>query len=236
MASQAEVYSSRDSWKLKRDTMKNKTRPQNKGSKQLFKNPILERLSRTHIAVPLIIFFTYASGLLYWNVTHTSLSLSLSLLMFIVGLLAFTWVEYLVHRYLFHMETYTQFRAKLQYIMHGVHHEFPRDKDRLAMPPLLSIAISTLLLFLFKLILGDLVFSFLPGFLVGYALYLAIHYMVHAYQPPKNIFKFLWINHSIHHYKDGDGAYGVSSPLWDYIYGTRTPISHKAKDQTPVSF
>jgi len=44
--------------------------------------------------------------------------------------------------------------------------------------------------------------------------------MVHAYPPPKNIFKMLWINHGIHHYKNGEMIYGVSSPLWDYIYGT----------------
>ncbi|GAB1444410.1 MAG: sterol desaturase family protein [Cyclobacteriaceae bacterium] len=209
--------------------MKKNNKPHNKGSKELFQNPILEKLSRTHIAVPITIFFIYSSVLLYWNVTHTSLSLGMSVLMFIIGLIFFTWVEYLVHRYLFHMETYTKLRAKFQYTMHGVHHEFPKDKDRLAMPPLLSITIATLLLFLFRLVLGDLVFSFLPGFLVGYALYLAIHYMVHAYQPPKNFFKILWINHSIHHYKDEHGIYGVSSPLWDYVYGTITPIHHKAK-------
>lgn len=211
--------------------MKNETRPHNKGSKQLFKNPILEKLSRTHISVPIALFFIYSSGLLYWNVTHTSLSLGMSILMFIVGLISFTWVEYLVHRYLFHMLTYTEFRAKIQYTLHGVHHEYPNDKDRLAMPPLLSITISTLLLFLFKLVLGDLVFSFLPGFLVGYALYLAIHYMVHAYPPPKNMFKFLWVNHSIHHYKDEGVVFGVSSPLWDYIYGTITPSSQKEKSK-----
>ncbi|HRW99705.1 MAG TPA: fatty acid hydroxylase, partial [Cyclobacteriaceae bacterium] len=62
--------------------MKREIKPQNKGSKQLFTNPILERLSRTHISIPLIVFFTYSSGLLYWNVTHTSLSLGLSLFMF----------------------------------------------------------------------------------------------------------------------------------------------------------
>lgn len=200
--------------------MSSEVKPQNKGTRQLFKNPILERLSRTHIAVPLVIFFTYSISLLYWNVTHTSLSLGLSIVMFILGMIAFSLVEYLIHRYLFHMPTYTQFREKLQYTMHGVHHEFPKDKDRLAMPPLLSITIATMFLFLFRLALGDLVFSFLPGFLVGYALYLAIHYMVHAYQPPKNFLKHLWINHSVHHYKEGVGVYGVSSPLWDYVFGT----------------
>lgn len=194
--------------------------PKHKGSGQLFNNPVLEKLTRTHISIPLIIFFLYALGLLYWSVTHTMLSTYVTVLLFFVGLLAFTWVEYNIHRYIFHLRTYTKLRAKLQYVMHGVHHEFPKDKDRLAMPPLISITISTILLLLLRLVMGDFVFAFLPGFLVGYAAYLGVHYMVHAYQPPKNFFKALWVNHGIHHYKDGDRVFGVSSPLWDYIYGT----------------
>ncbi|QOI97227.1 MAG: sterol desaturase family protein [Flammeovirgaceae bacterium] len=195
-------------------------KPQNKGTRQLFKNPVLEKLSRTHIAVPLIIFFSYAGGLLYWSVTHTTLTAGLTTLLFFLGWLAFSWVEYMVHRHVFHMATYTKWREKFQYTMHGVHHEFPKDKDRLAMPPLLSVTLGTILLLLFRLIMGDFVFAFLPGFLVGYASYLGVHYMVHAYQPPKNFLKALWINHGVHHYKNGEIVFGVSSPLWDYIYGT----------------
>jgi sterol desaturase/sphingolipid hydroxylase (fatty acid hydroxylase superfamily) len=194
--------------------------PKNRGTRQLFKNPVLEKLSRTHIAIPLTIFSTYATALLYWSIVNTSLSAPLTIAMFFVGALCFTWVEYNVHRHLFHMKTYTAFREKMQYIIHGVHHEFPKDKDRLAMPPLVSITVSTVLLLVFKVILGELVFAFLPGFLVAYAAYLGVHFMVHAYPPPKNIFKTLWVNHSIHHYKDGEVVFGVSSPLWDYIYGT----------------
>jgi sterol desaturase/sphingolipid hydroxylase (fatty acid hydroxylase superfamily) len=200
--------------------------PKNKGSRQLFSNPVLEKLSRTHIAVPLVIFFTYVIVLLYWSVTQTSLSVGTSVGMFFLGVLSFSWVEYIVHRHVFHMKAYTAVRAKLQYTMHGVHHEFPKDKDRLAMPPLLSVTIATVLLLIFKVLLGDLVFAFLPGFLVGYAAYLSIHYMVHAYQPPKNFLKALWINHSVHHYKDGEIVFGVSSPLWDYIYGTMRERKH----------
>jgi sterol desaturase/sphingolipid hydroxylase (fatty acid hydroxylase superfamily) len=194
--------------------------PKNKGTKQLFKNPVLEKLSRTHIGVPLTIFFLYAAVLLYWSISHTSLSAGITVAMFLFGFVAFTWVEYATHRYIFHMSTYTQLREKFQYTVHGVHHEYPKDKERLAMPPLLSITISTLLLLLFRLIMGDFAFAFLPGFLVGYAFYLSVHYMVHVYQPPKNFMKILWINHSIHHYKHGEFVFGVSSPLWDYIYGT----------------
>jgi sterol desaturase/sphingolipid hydroxylase (fatty acid hydroxylase superfamily) len=200
--------------------MNTHVKPQSKGSRQLFENPILEKLSRTHIVVPVTLFFIYSGTLLYWNTKYTTLHLPITILLFFVGMLTFTWVEYMVHRYVFHMKTYTRIRAKIQYTLHGVHHEFPKDKDRLAMPPLLSITISTVLLLILKVIMGDFVFAFLPGFLVGYALYLSVHYLVHAYPPPKNFFKALWVNHSVHHYKDGEVVFGVSTPLWDYIYGT----------------
>src|SRR5690606_37730278 len=108
------------------DDVKNLTNksytPHNKGTKQLFKNPILEKLSRTHISIPITVFFVYSGGLLYWSITHTTLSVWTTVALFFAGLLAFTWVEYMVHRYVFHMRTYTSFRAKLQYVMHGVHH------------------------------------------------------------------------------------------------------------------
>jgi sterol desaturase/sphingolipid hydroxylase (fatty acid hydroxylase superfamily) len=200
--------------------MTNGIKPKNKGTQRIFQNPVLEKLTRTHIAIPLTIFSVFSGALLVWSVTHTELSAGMTIGMFLLGLLTFTWVEYMVHRYLFHMKTYTKVRSKLQYTLHGIHHEFPKDKDRLAMPPLLSVTTATILLLLFRIAMGDLVFSFLPGFLVGYAAYLGIHYMVHAFAPPKNIFRALWVNHGTHHYKNGDLIYGVSSPLWDYIYGT----------------
>jgi sterol desaturase/sphingolipid hydroxylase (fatty acid hydroxylase superfamily) len=203
--------------------------PKNKGTQKLFQNPLLEKLSRTHIAVPLTIFSLFSGALLAWSITHTSLSAVTTIGLFVLGLLAFTWVEYVVHRYVFHMKTYNEVRAKLQYMIHGIHHEYPKDKDRLAMPPLLSVVIATILLLLFRLVMGDFVFAFLPGFLVGYAAYLGVHYMVHAFAPPKNFLKRLWINHGTHHYKNGEMIYGVSSPLWDYIYGTMTEKKLSAK-------
>jgi sterol desaturase/sphingolipid hydroxylase (fatty acid hydroxylase superfamily) len=195
-------------------------RPQPKGTQQLFANPILEKLTRTHIAIPIAIFILYAIALCIWNVQYAALPAATTVVLFFGGWLTFTWVEYQVHRHIFHLSTYTEWRKNFQYMVHGVHHQYPKDKDRLAMPPLLSITITTILLILLKLILGDYVFAFLPGFLVGYAFYLLIHFIVHVHRPPHNIFKVLWKNHSIHHYKDGELLFGVSSPLWDYIYGT----------------
>ena len=194
-------------------------KPNNKRSRN-FKNPVLEKLSRTHISVPLTLFSIYSGSLLYYSIAYTELSMVVTVSLFALGLLAFTLTEYLMHRYVFHMATYTEWRKKIQYTSHGVHHEFPKDKTRLAMPPIVSVTLSTALLLLLRLVMGDLVFSFLPGFLMGYAGYLFVHYIIHAYQPPKNVFKILWIHHSIHHYKNNERAFGVSSPLWDYIFRT----------------
>jgi len=149
-------------------------KPQTKGSKRLFDNPILERLTRTHISVPIVILDSFSIGLLVWGILNTSLSIITIILLFVAGLLTLTLIEYLVHRYFFHIEPDTKTKAKIQYTVHGVHHEFPKDKDRLAMPPILSVAISAILFFGFRAILGDFVFAFLPGFIVGYSLYLFV--------------------------------------------------------------
>lgn len=195
-------------------------RPDNFGSAQMFSNPFLERISRTHISIPITLFLGISAFSFYYAVTSTAISLGTGLLVMVLGLFAFTFVEYMMHKHFFHMEPDTPLKDKLQYSVHGVHHDYPKDKDRLAMPPFVSAAYAAIFYLVFTLIMGDFALYFLPGFLIGYALYLAIHFIVHAYNPPKNFLKVLWVNHAIHHYKDPDTSFGVSSPLWDYLLGT----------------
>ena len=200
--------------------MELQNKPHTKGTKALFKNKFMERLTRTHIAVPLVMFSIISIGLMIYGFQHNYLTVVSAPLLFLSGLLAFTLVEYIMHRFLFHLNPKTKKQEKFAYTVHGVHHDYPKDKDRLAMPIPLSLILSTLFFFFFKLLMGNFVFAFLPGFLIGYASYLWVHYMVHAFQPPKNFWKILWVHHGIHHYKDPHNAFGVSSPLWDLIFRT----------------
>ncbi|MFT6867081.1 MAG: sterol desaturase/sphingolipid hydroxylase (fatty acid hydroxylase superfamily) [Cyclobacteriaceae bacterium] len=195
-------------------------KPRNTGTKALFENPILEKLTRTHIALPLLIFSFISGSLIIYGVKESFISAFNTPLLFMAGYLVFTLIEYLIHRFIFHLEPHTPKQVKFAYTIHGIHHDYPKDKDRLAMPPPLSLFLSFLFYLLFKFLMGDLVYAFLPGFLMGYAAYLGIHYMVHAYQPPKNFLKVLWIHHGMHHYKDQHNAFGLSSPFWDYLFGT----------------
>ncbi|MDN3204966.1 sterol desaturase family protein [Algoriphagus sediminis] len=195
-------------------------RPDNFGSAKMFENPILERISRTHISIPITMFVGISLVLEYYAITTTEITWYVGIALFPLGFLAFTLVEYLMHKYFFHMEPNNPIKDKLQYSVHGVHHDYPKDKDRLAMPPFVSAAYAAIIYLVFNLLLGDYALYFVPGFLFGYAAYLGVHYVVHAYQPPKNFLKTLWVNHAIHHYKDPDVAFGVSTPIWDYVFGT----------------
>lgn len=195
-------------------------RPDNNGSAKMFTNPVLERLSRTHISIPIVMFLGVGTFSLYYGISTTSIPFWLAALLLVGGFLGFTFVEYMMHRYLYHMVPDNKWKDKLQYSIHGVHHDYPKDKDRLALPPFISGLYAAILYFLFDFIMNEYALYFLPGFLVGYAMYLGVHYIVHAYQPPKNFLKSLWVNHAIHHYKDPDVAFGVSTPIWDYVFGT----------------
>ena len=198
----------------------NTIKPKNEGTAKLFDNPLLEKLTRTHISVPLTILNGAALFVLYWGLAEKGLLVWQIILLFIGGFLAFTLLEYIIHRHVFHMLPDTKIKADIQYKVHGVHHDFPKDKDRLAMPPLVSAVLSFLFFLFFRFLMGDYAYGFLPGFLFGYTSYLFVHYIVHAWQPPNNIFRELWIHHGIHHYKDHERAYGVSSPLWDFVFRT----------------
>lgn len=195
-------------------------RPDNNGSAHMFDNPFLEKISRTHISIPIVLFLSISLVSFYYAITSTSIGLTSGILILLAGIFVFTFVEYMMHKYFFHMEPDTPAKDKLQYSVHGVHHDYPKDKDRLAMPPFISAFYALVFYVVFTFIMGDYALYFLPGFLLGYSAYLGVHFIVHAYQPPKNFLKILWVNHAVHHYKDPDVAFGVSSPLWDYILGT----------------
>lgn len=201
-------------------------KPKHTGHGKVFKNPVLEKLTSSHAAIPISMLVIFAAGFIYWGNRESALTTIQYVWLVLSGLFVWTFFEYIMHKHLYHMLPTNKIKGWIQYNMHGVHHEYPKDKSRLAMPPVMMVIISFMFLFIFKIIMGDYTYGFTPGFLLGYASYLCVHYIVHAFHPPKNIFKALWVNHAIHHYKDPDSAFGVSSPLWDYVFGTIPKKNH----------
>ena len=196
-----------------------KEKAMNEDKKRLFENPILEKLTRTHISIPLVIFFGIAIGLIIYGIYEFNLGAGVTIGMFLLGLFFFTLIEYVIHRFIFHMP-HDDPDSKIHYTLHGVHHEFPKDKERLAMPPIVSIVLASIFFGIYWLVFGRKGLPFTAGFLSGYASYLIAHFSIHRFKPPNNFLKQIWIHHSLHHYQDEEKAFGVSSPLWDFIFRT----------------
>jgi len=144
-----------------------------------------------------------------------------------VGLLVWTLSEYLLHRFLFHYEPTHPFLKRVWYLIHGVHHEQPQCKTRLVMPPILSIPLAILFFLFFKTLVGVVlaaplwVAPLFAGFVTGYILYDMLHYAEHHLSMKWGFLKFVKRYHLLHHYKTPEHRFGVSSPIWDYILGTR---------------
>jgi Sterol desaturase len=192
----------------------------NKGNAQLFKNRYLEYLTKTH---PFVIWGMYLPVVLYFPY-YADFKLDFGvwkiILVFSAGMFFWTFFEYIMHRFVFHWVSKNEKAQRIVYVVHGNHHEFPRDKERLFMPPIPSIIISSLVFLIMYLAMSKIAFVFFPGFILGYLLYGSIHYAIHAWKPPFNWLKPLWRNHYLHHYKNHERGFGVSTTFWDKIWGT----------------
>jgi len=194
----------------------------NKGQGRLFQSEYLEMMTKTHPIVIYSLYFPIIAFLLYYGYEYKYLGVGRILLLFLSGILVWSFMEYILHRFVFHFVAENPTLNKVIYKLHGIHHEYPRDRERLFMPPVPSIIVATGFFSLQYLLLGWDVLAFFPGFLFGYLMYGSMHYAIHAFTPP-SFLKALWRNHHLHHYKYPEKGFGVSSVLWDHVFGTVPP-------------
>jgi sterol desaturase/sphingolipid hydroxylase (fatty acid hydroxylase superfamily) len=60
----------------------------------------------------------------------------------------------------------------------------------------------------------------LVGLIVGYLSYEVIHFAIHCFPSVRRFVRPLASHHLHHHYADPSRCYGVTSPLWDWIFRT----------------
>ncbi len=144
----------------------------------------------------------------------------------LIGLLGWSFAEYNLHRYMFHYPPKGATQERIVYLFHGVHHAYPQDKTRLVMPPVVAIPLALIFFLLFQLVIVRLLnvpLWFAPvfaGFIFGYLAYDLTHYATHHFPMRSGYFKFIKRYHMQHHYKTPEKRFGVSSPLWDFVYNT----------------
>jgi len=207
----------------------------NKGQAQLFKNPYLEMLTKANPLVIWSMYLPFIIGFPIYAANQLQFGGGRVALLFLGGMFFWTFFEYLAHRFAFHWIAESQRMQKFVYIMHGNHHHYPRDRDRLFMPPVPSIILASSIFGIMYLLMHDYTFSFFPGFMLGYLLYASMHYAIHAWNPPFKWMKPLWRNHHLHHYKDEHKGFGVSSTFWDHVFGTMFDLKKEKEDKAKVA-
>lgn len=151
------------------------------------------------------------------------LQLTVLTLYFLTGILFWTFLEYVLHRFLFHMEVKPNthpWLCTLHFTIHGLHHKVPFDPMRLVFPPLPGVIIATIIYAPLSLCLPQ-PRVMLAGALFGYLCYDMIHYYLHYGSPTLKHLYHMKRYHYQHHFAHQDMGYGISSPLWDFVFNTR---------------
>jgi len=143
--------------------------------------------------------------------------------MFALGILGWTLLEYGLHRYVFHFEPAPdkEWQRDASFLIHGIHHDYPYDRDRLVMPPTVSAILAVIVWFPVQAAFGPhLHRPFFAGLVAGYVIYDLTHYYLHHAVPRTAFGKWLRKYHLVHHFQTPDVRYGITSPLWDFVFRT----------------
>ncbi len=192
---------------------------------RLFESDLLEFFTHIHPAVVVAIWLPVGLGFLVCAVRDPALGVVGLLVALLLGLVIWTLAEYVLHRFVFHFKPRTPWQERLSFLFHGVHHAQPRSKSRLVMPPAVSVPLGALFYGLFWLVgqavgAAAWVAPLFAGFAFGYLAYDMTHYATHHARIKGGYFLSVRRHHMRHHAQTPDQRFGVSSPLWDYVFGT----------------
>ncbi len=191
---------------------------------QVFRNPFMDRwFGRTHPAVPALMFSPLiVVAVLYARAGAPTLSWMGA---FLGGLLGFTLLEYVLHRFLLHRPTGADRASRIAaFLRHGYHHAYPGDEGRLVLPPMVTIPFAIAVAAGYALILPIAVAAAaFAGTATGYVAYDSVHWWLHHGHTKSRAGRWLKRYHLLHHHQHEAARFGVSTPLWDFVFGTYAP-------------
>jgi sterol desaturase/sphingolipid hydroxylase (fatty acid hydroxylase superfamily) len=144
----------------------------------------------------------------------------------VYGALWWSFIEYVFHRWVLHWEPETPRLRRVRKFLpgHRSHHDDPLDPDDVVnvkhAPGLLLLPLILAAMVLIGFPLG-FAFAALAGGMAGYWGYEYVHFACHQLPMRSWLGRRLKQHHAIHHHRDETVNFGVTSPLWDIVFGTR---------------
>ena len=139
-----------------------------------------------------------------------------------VGLLLWSLLEYALHRIFFHWTPHNRQVRQIVQALHFTHHGDPRNPDKILIRPTYSLPVSALFLGGFYAVTGSFfaAAALLVGVWLGFLYYERVHYRLHLSTAANGWLKYQRRWHFYHHFVDSRNCFGVTSPLWDLVFGT----------------
>jgi sterol desaturase/sphingolipid hydroxylase (fatty acid hydroxylase superfamily) len=194
-------------------------------SPKMFENKFLDFFSRVHVLSVPILFVPITSYFIYRSAVDFEIGWAIVLGLFVAGFSFWTLMEYCIHRFFFHKKFTTSLGKKIYHIAHGVHHDFPNDSLRLVMPPVINLSLATLFYWSFYVLIQNkgITAGFFAGFTFGYMVYDLMHFASHFYNFKNGWFQRIKRSHLLHHYREPNSGFGLSTIFWDRVFGTLHP-------------
>jgi sterol desaturase/sphingolipid hydroxylase (fatty acid hydroxylase superfamily) len=199
-------------------------------SPRMFESEFLDLFSRIPAAVVPALFIPISFALIGYGVTIENVVWYLAIPQFLAGWFVWSLMEYWLHRTFFHWIPDTSWGARMHFLVHGVHHDWPNDKYRLVMPPVVSLGLAVLFFsatwlvgaLLAPILTPTWIWTFFGGLVFGYMVYDCTHYYIHHFRPRTAYMKRLRAHHMAHHHNPryADMKFGVSMTVWDYVFRT----------------
>jgi sterol desaturase/sphingolipid hydroxylase (fatty acid hydroxylase superfamily) len=190
-------------------------------SPDMFKARWLNYFSRVHPITPVVIYLPMASWFMYDAIALQHNSLGEIAGLFLAGVFLWSFFEYALHRWVFHVHPKNDTLARIHWLTHGVHHDYPQDRWRLVMPPGASLPVAALVITGCYFTLGrGLMAPFLCGFVLSYLTYDMLHFASHHFKIGSGYLASIKKHHMRHHFQNPEAGFGFTSKIWDWVFGT----------------
>jgi 4-hydroxysphinganine ceramide fatty acyl 2-hydroxylase len=150
--------------------------------------------------------------LIFVGLRHGELNPIAVFLTILLGLFAFSLIEYSFHRWLMHgsIQIFAQ--------GHHAHHVNPLGYDSLPffLPALILLALAGVFVLLMP---ASYAFLLTGVIALGYVTYGLSHFTIHHHRFHWHFARNWAANHHIHH-RHPETNFGVTTPLWDILFGT----------------
>jgi sterol desaturase/sphingolipid hydroxylase (fatty acid hydroxylase superfamily) len=139
-----------------------------------------------------------------------------------VGLLCWTLIEYGLHRFVLHLRLQAMAVQRVIERLHLGHHREPRDEAKVTVPVYGSLPVAVALLGVFRLVSGswEVAAVLMIGSIAGYLWYESVHFRLHCSATGGCWVRRQRATHFFHHFRDQHRCFGVTTPLWDWVFGT----------------